>query len=135
MAADGEATSYVTAKGRPLEFRVKLGNKISDDGHTYVQEYQLLRKVSKKKWRIVLTLELDTDKSKKGVVDFLYRHKKELWLMVHCDCPNKEVTVRSFWECRNEGWDWASAMEPPTGEDWDKEPLEMFSKTDGGASV
>jgi len=124
------ATSYVTSKGKPLEFRVKIGDKISDDGHCSVIEHILCRRISKVKWRIVLTLELDQDKSTKAEIDLLYRHKTELRLLVHCNCANKEVSVSQYWECTNEGWDWYASNAVPNEQEWDVEPLELMSKND-----
>ena len=52
------ATSYVAANGRKLEFRVKKCGNISKDSASGISldEFQLQRRVSKKKFKTVLTL-------------------------------------------------------------------------------
>jgi len=50
--------------------------------------------------------------------------------MIHCTCANKEVSVKPYWECTNEGWDWACTKEVPNEMEFDVEPLEMMSKSD-----
>eukprot|EP01100_Stratorugosa_tubuloviscum_P015463 TRINITY_DN8930_c0_g1_i1.p1 TRINITY_DN8930_c0_g1~~TRINITY_DN8930_c0_g1_i1.p1 ORF type:complete len:129 (+),score=57.90 TRINITY_DN8930_c0_g1_i1:55-441(+) len=124
------ATSFATSKGRALEFRIKLGNKQIIDGDTHIQEFMLCRRISKKKWRVVLTLELDSDKNKKARINTLFRNKNEILLIIQCDCTNREVSVTPFWECRDEGWNWSASTINPIGDEWEQENLEFMSKAD-----
>lgn len=120
------ATSYVAANGRKLEFRVKKCGNISKDSASGISldEFQLQRRVSKKKFKTVLTLELDSDSSTQAAIDKLYRNPSALQLLVRVVCANKEVSVSPYFECVNEGWVWSATKKQPA-EDFDEEALEQ----------